>query len=148
MAAGPARPLEGHSDWVNSAAFSPDGRSIVTASGDNTARVWQVEWLLSDESRAWVSAHGEGPRLGLLVKSSCAEKLNGTERRIVDGEGREVGKESVRRLTHEDVLAAPILSGREGEDVCDWQLPMLDRAMVWLFPGLWTKLSGATPPPW
>ena len=108
----PGRPL----GPVNSAAFSPDGRSIVTASYDNTARVWQVEWLLSDESRAWVSAHSEGPRLGLLVKSSCAEKLNGTERRIVDSEGREVGKESARRLTHEDVLAAPILSGLEGED--------------------------------
>ena len=67
---------------------------------------------------------------------------------IVDGEGREVGTESARRLNHEDVLAAPILSGLEGEDVCDWQLPMLDGAIVWLFPGLWTKLSGATPPPW
>ncbi len=140
--------LEGHSEQVTSAAFSPDGRSMVTASGDNMARVWQVEWLLSDESRAWVSAHSEGPQLGLLVKSSCAEKLNGTERRIVDGEGQEVGQESVRRLTHEDVVAAPILSGLEGKDVCNWQLPMIDRAMVWLFPGLWTKLSGATPPPW
>ena len=109
----------------------PTGAASSPPSSDKTARVWQIEWLLSDDSRAWVSAHGEGPRLGLLVKSSCAEKLNGTERRIVDSEGREVGKESVRRLTHEDVLAAPILSGQEGEDVCDWQLPMLDRVTVW-----------------
>ena len=32
--------LRGHTDWVNSAAYSPDGRWIVTASWDNTARVW------------------------------------------------------------------------------------------------------------
>ena len=33
--------LEGHSGSVNSAAFAPDGRSIVTASDDKTARVWR-----------------------------------------------------------------------------------------------------------
>ncbi|MFN4023210.1 MAG: TIR domain-containing protein [Hyphomonas sp.] len=32
--------LEGHGDWVRSAAFSPDGARIVTASDDGTARVW------------------------------------------------------------------------------------------------------------
>ncbi len=34
--------LEGHTDWVLSAAFSPDGRRVVTASRDNTARVWDL----------------------------------------------------------------------------------------------------------
>ena len=33
---------EGHTDRVNAAAFSPDGRWVVTASADNTARVWEV----------------------------------------------------------------------------------------------------------
>jgi len=28
---------------VNDAAFSPDGRFIVTASQDNTARIWETE---------------------------------------------------------------------------------------------------------
>jgi len=31
-----------HSDWVNSAAYSPDGQFIVTACRDNTARVWDA----------------------------------------------------------------------------------------------------------
>ena len=35
--------LAGHSDKVRSAAFSPDGRRIVTASYDLTARVWDAE---------------------------------------------------------------------------------------------------------
>ena len=32
----------GHTDWINHAAFSPDGQQIVTASLDNNARLWDV----------------------------------------------------------------------------------------------------------
>jgi WD40 repeat protein len=34
--------LQGHSDIVASAQFSPDGQRIVTASYDRTARVWNA----------------------------------------------------------------------------------------------------------
>ncbi|HSE16778.1 MAG TPA: WD40 repeat domain-containing protein [Pyrinomonadaceae bacterium] len=34
--------LEGHTGDINSVAFSPDGRSVVTASADGTARVWDA----------------------------------------------------------------------------------------------------------
>ena len=34
--------LEGHTDRVWSASFSPDGSRIVTASSDFTARVWRM----------------------------------------------------------------------------------------------------------
>jgi WD40 repeat protein len=36
------RQLHGHTDWIRSAAFSPDGQRIVTASYDRTARIWDV----------------------------------------------------------------------------------------------------------
>jgi len=36
--------LKGHTDRVQSAAFSPDGKRVVTASSDNTARLWDVTW--------------------------------------------------------------------------------------------------------
>ena len=34
--------LEGHSDPVNSVAFSPDGSRLASGSGDSTVRVWNV----------------------------------------------------------------------------------------------------------
>src|SRR2546423_9953656 len=32
----------GHTDQVNSAEFSADGRYVVTASNDNTAKIWET----------------------------------------------------------------------------------------------------------
>ena len=45
--------LEGHTAGVTSAAFSPDGERVVTASGDDTARLWVVglESLLAEARR-------------------------------------------------------------------------------------------------
>jgi len=35
--------LKGHTGWVLSVAFSPDGKRIVTGNTDNTARIWDAE---------------------------------------------------------------------------------------------------------
>ncbi len=32
--------LSGHTDWVVSVAYSPDGRHIVSGSRDSTIRIW------------------------------------------------------------------------------------------------------------
>ena len=56
------RTLEGHTGKVNSASFSPDSHLIVTASADNTARVWNVE---TGESIATLLDH-KGPVLNAM----------------------------------------------------------------------------------
>jgi WD40 repeat protein len=35
--------LPGHSDYVFSLAFSPDGKTLVSSSGDTTLRLWDTE---------------------------------------------------------------------------------------------------------
>lgn len=39
----PIRTFTSHSWWVNHAAFSPNGRTMVTSSVDNTAKIWDIE---------------------------------------------------------------------------------------------------------
>ena len=34
--------LEGHSDWVNSVSFSPDGKLIVSSSDDGMVQLWDA----------------------------------------------------------------------------------------------------------
>jgi hypothetical protein len=53
--------LRGHEAWVNSAAFSPDGKWVVTASYDETARVWASATgnemvVLHHEGTVWSAA--------------------------------------------------------------------------------------------
>jgi WD40 repeat protein len=38
----PVRTLTGHTDWVLSVAFSPDGRLLASGSGDETIKLWEV----------------------------------------------------------------------------------------------------------
>jgi WD40 repeat protein len=37
--------LPGHADYVYSLAFSPDGKTLVSGSGDTTLRLWDTEPL-------------------------------------------------------------------------------------------------------
>jgi WD40 repeat protein len=53
--------LAGHTSWVFSAEFSPDGQRVVTISEDGTARVWDVkEALLQDRLLGTLVGHGKG----------------------------------------------------------------------------------------
>jgi WD40 repeat protein len=38
--------FQGHQSYVTSVAFAPDGKSVVTGSGDNTAKLWSIDGRL------------------------------------------------------------------------------------------------------
>ncbi|NJN10775.1 MAG: hypothetical protein HC815_23415, partial [Richelia sp. RM1_1_1] len=48
--------LKGHTSYVNNANFSPDGKTIVTASWDNTAKVWDTNGKQLAELKGHTSA--------------------------------------------------------------------------------------------
>lgn len=63
--------LIGHRDHITSAAFSPDGRRIVTASADHTARIWDAH-----EGRLLAQLKGH-------AASVCEASFSPDSRRIV-----------------------------------------------------------------
>ena len=48
------RTLTGHSDWVQSVAFSPDGTRVVSGSQDRLVKIWDTK--TGDEVSSFVGA--------------------------------------------------------------------------------------------
>jgi len=70
--------LKGHSDWIRSLAFNPDGQAIVSGSNDETARLWDVKtgqlihMLRGHEER--VKSVGISPD-GRIIASASANSI-------------------------------------------------------------------------
>ena len=88
-------PRQGHTSQVLSAAFSPDGQRIVTASRDSTARIWDPktgEQLLVVAMIAWAMASWI-PETPPQLVSASAEAWRWLRVRIEDESGRFISQD-------------------------------------------------------
>jgi WD40 repeat protein len=127
--------LKGHEGPVWSAAFSPDGARIVTASNDTTARVWdaasgqEMASLKGHEGPVWSAAFSpDGARIVTASADTTARVWAvhwATLMRGVDLRDR-ICREKLKGAVAFSVADAadPILSGLEGTRPCDGVGPL------------------------
>ena len=95
--------LAGHKEHVTSVAFGPDGKRIVSGSGDDTLKVWDARrgkalWTLSHDNEYDVT--------------SVAFKPDGKRILSADGENQLkiwdalTGEELVTQLAHEEAISS------------------------------------------
>jgi WD40 repeat protein len=107
-------PVGDPDDRAQDARFSPDGQMLVVRRAGEGMRLIDIAWL------GLAGAEGRGD-LELLSAEVCASKLPPS------------AGSNLRRISSEDVAAAPMLAGREGEDVCAWRPAWYDRVLDFLF---------------
>ena len=67
--------LKGHTQWVNSVAFSPNGQTLFSASTDNTLKIWNVA---TEDAESWACRKtlvGHSSAVWCISESPCGKYL-------------------------------------------------------------------------
>jgi hypothetical protein len=95
-----------------SAVFTSDGRQILGKDREAQTWLWDVRWLAGTSD--WARSESFS-----LAEAVCREKLRGAPVVMAAATGEGEANLDERLLSEDDVRAAPLLRGREGEDVCE-----------------------------
>jgi len=121
--------LSGHGDYVRTAAYSPDGTRIVTASADKTARIWdartgaELAVLSGHGNRVYSAAYSpNGTRIVTASEDKTAriwDARTGAELAVLSGHGDRVmfaaySPDSTRIVTASEDKTARIWDARTG----------------------------------
>jgi len=90
--------LRGHSKWVSSVAFSPDGNRIVTGSDDATAKVWDAQ---SGKELLTLSGHA-GPVYSVAFSPDGTRIVTGNDDKTAKVWNAQSGKELLTLEGHPD----------------------------------------------
>jgi len=105
--------LKGHKGVVRSATFTPDGRRVVTASDDNTARVWDAE---NGELLAILEGHTE-PVLSAALSPNGRQLVTSSADHTARLWNVETGKQSAILQEHSDIVRSAAFSPDGGRVV-------------------------------
>jgi WD40 repeat protein len=100
-------PLEGHSDYVWSVAFSYDGSRVVSGSSDKTIRIWDVE--TGKTVMGPLEGHSEAI-LSVAFSNDGSRVVSGSSDKTIRIWDIEAGKTVMGRLEDQSNFARPIHS--------------------------------------
>jgi WD40 repeat protein len=120
--------FEGHSNWVNSVSFSPDGKTIASASYDNTIKLWSLDGkeLKTFKGHSnWVNSVSFSPD-GKTIASASGDKtiklwsLDGKELKTFKGHSAPVtsvsfspGGKTIASASDDNTIKLWSLDGKE-----------------------------------
>jgi WD40 repeat protein len=101
--------LEGHSDSVNSVAFSPDSKQVISGSDDKTVRLWDT---VTGTSLQTLEGHSNSINsVAFLPDSNIARTLFTSSTWVKEGESNLIWLPPVYRATCEAVWNEAIVLG-------------------------------------
>jgi len=126
--------LEGHEDWVNTAAFSPDGKFALSGSDDKTLRLWDL--ATGENTRVFRGHEDRVSSVAISPRGKFA--ISGGHDRTVRLWGLETGEALGVLEGHRDwvssVAISPdgrfALSGSDDKSLCLWDIRMGERLRV------------------
>ena len=149
--------LKRHEEWVNDVAFSRDGSSLLSASGDGTVRAWSMSPDRTDSERVLVTTPVQYPRIAVDPKGArLAVSAAGGRVLVVSASGgaiRELSGFSERAIVGPvtfspdgRTLAAATRQGPAAEKVIRaWDLESGMAQVLGPFPGAGDGEEGAIP---